>query len=70
MRNNYPEGKGDHPVHVSWYAAIAAYTVGGQAFTDRWSAWEKASRGGLVFKKYPWVDSIGSKQGELRWNRW
>ena len=66
--NTYPNGKDHHPVtRVSWYAAMAyAQWVGKRLPTE--AEWEKAARGGLVDKQYPWGDSIDSSQANYFYN--
>ena len=72
--DNYPLGESDHPVtHVSWYAA-KAYALWAEKRLPTESQWEKAARGGLAGKKYPWGDDISHRNanytGTERWDQW
>ncbi len=66
--NMYPHGKHDHPVTgVSWFAAMAyAQWVGKRLPTE--AEWEKAARGQLMGKKYPWGDSINVDDANYFYN--
>ncbi len=58
-------GYADHPViKVSWYGAKAYCERSGKMLPSE-AQWEKAARGGLAGKKFPWGDSVDEKLANI-----
>ena len=63
------DGRGDHPVvHVSWNDAMA-YCKWGRVRLPTEAEWERAARGGMEQKRYPWGDEL-TPRGVHHCNIW
>jgi len=64
-----PQGRGSHPVVLVRYDDALSYcewlsdSVGRRVRLPTEAEWEKAARGGLEGRRYPWGDDIDSSRG-------
>jgi formylglycine-generating enzyme required for sulfatase activity len=66
---SHVESRGDHPVlHISWNDAVAYVRWAGKRLPTE-AEWERAARGGLEQKRFPWGDRL-TPSGEHRCNIW
>lgn len=67
-RNSFPSGEANYPiVNISWYAAMAYAQWKGKRLPTE-AEWEKAARGGLIGKQYPFGNSVDPTQANYDWN--
>jgi formylglycine-generating enzyme required for sulfatase activity len=60
-KGSYPSGREDYPVVLISWGDAASYAAWAGKRLPTEAEWEKAARGGLVKKRYPWGDQITNR---------
>ena len=65
-----PAGHAQHPVHQVPWEAARAYAQWAQAYLPTEAQWEKAARGGLESKQFPWGDQTDPNLANWGFPQW